>query len=67
MHASETIAAAAFYLGLVTLCAGAILGARGAVEKKPSRLTVPLLAVGALAIAGSLFAYAHGPRQMLPF
>ena len=67
MSALESIAAAAFYIGLIALCAGAVLGARGAVERKRAPLTIPLLAVGAIGIAAALVAYANGPRQMLPF
>ena len=63
----DGIAAAAFYIGLVALCAGAIMRVRGIVEKKAAPLAVPLLALGVAGIAAALVAYAHGPRHMLPF
>jgi uncharacterized membrane protein HdeD (DUF308 family) len=67
MHVSESLAAVAFYAGLIALCAGAVLGARAAVERKKAPLAIPLLALGAVGLAGALIAYANGPRGLLPF
>ncbi len=67
MTASESIAAIAFYAGLAAFAGGAIVGARGAVERKPARIAIPLLVLGALGIAAALLVYANGPRRMLPF
>ncbi len=67
VKASESIAAVAFYVGLIALCAGAIVGARAAVERTKAPLAIPLLAIGAIALAGALIAYANGPRGLLPF
>jgi len=67
MSASESVATIAFYVGLVALCAGAIIGARGAVERTGARAALPLVIVGAVGIALALAVYAQGPRKMLPF
>jgi energy-converting hydrogenase Eha subunit E len=67
MAASESVAAIALYVGLIALCAGAIGAARGTIERKPARLAIPLIVVGAIGIALAFVAYAQSPRHMLPF
>jgi uncharacterized membrane protein HdeD (DUF308 family) len=67
VNTTGSFAAAAFYLGVAALCAGAISGARSTVERRPGRLTIPLLILGAIGIIAALVAYAHGGRQVLPF
>jgi hypothetical protein len=66
---SESLAAATFYVGLVGMVAGAIILARGAVERRPARdrLGLLLLGIGVLGIVVSLVVYMTGPKSMLPF
>ncbi len=66
---SEGLAAGIFYVGLAALVGGAIVFARGAVERRVggNRLAFALLAVGLVGIALSLGFYMIGPRRMLPF
>ncbi len=67
MSSIESVAAGAFYLGLVLFCVGAIAFARSAVERKPARFA-PLLAIAGIAFIGAaLAAYARGPHHVLPF
>ncbi len=65
----EGLAAGTFYAALAALVGGAIVFARGAVERRGAgnRLAFALLAVGIVGIATSLGFYLIGPRRMLPF
>ncbi len=66
---SEGWAAGTFYVALAALVGGAIVFARGAVERRDGgrRFAFVLLAAGVLGIAVSLGIYSVGPRGMLPF
>ncbi|MBD5604655.1 MAG: hypothetical protein IAI48_06135 [Candidatus Eremiobacteraeota bacterium] len=66
---AENFAAAIFYIALASTVGGAIVLARGAVERRTSgnRLGIILVVVGIACIGASLAAYMHGPRRMLPF
>jgi hypothetical protein len=65
---SESAAAALFYVSLAAALGGAMLAARGAVERRSiDRRGLLLLAVGGVGLAAALIAYALGPRRMLPF
>jgi hypothetical protein len=66
---SEGWATGTFYVALAAFVGGAIVFARGAVERRDAgrRFALVLLAVGTFGIAVSLGIYVVGPRQMLPF
>ncbi len=66
---SEGLAAGTFYVGLAGTVAGAMILARGAVERRPAhdRRGLLLLGIGVLGIAISLLLYMTGPKRMLPF
>ncbi len=66
---NEGLAAAIFYVALAALVSGAIVFARGAVERRNAgnRLAFVMLAVGIVGISISLGFYMMGPRRMLPF
>ncbi len=67
--ASEGFAAAAFYVALAATVGGAMMLARGAVERATGgkRFAFVLLGIGLAGIAVSVVAYLTGPRRMLPF
>ncbi len=70
MKNGETIAAIAFYLGVAALAVGAMLAARGAIERRGGgvdRRAIGLVALGLLGIAGAVVVFATGPRGVLPF
>jgi hypothetical protein len=66
---NEGLAAGIFYVALAALVGGAIVFARGAVERREGgkRLALVLLCVGFAGIALSLGFYLMGPRRTLPF
>jgi len=66
---SEGWAAGTFYVALAALVGGAIVFARGAVERRDAgrRFAFVLLAAGIFGLAVSLGVYVVGPRRMLPF
>lgn len=66
--ASDSIAAAAFYVGLTSGVAGAFVVARSVVEKRPGRSAgLALLVLGAAVATVALVIYVRGPRTLLPF
>lgn len=70
MKNGETIAAIAFYLGVAALAIGAMLAARGAIERRGDgvdRRAIGLVVVGMVGIAGAVVVFATGPRGVLPF
>jgi hypothetical protein len=69
VNASESVAAATFYVALAATVGGAIVLARGAVERVVGgkRLGFVLLGIGLAGIAIAIAFYATGPRRMLPF
>ena len=66
---AESVAAAVFYVALASTVGGAIVLARGAVERRTSgnRLGTILVIVGIVCVVASLAVYMNGPRRMLPF
>lgn len=70
MKNGETIAAIAFYLGVAALVVGAMLAARGAIERGrggPNPRAIGLIATGLVGIAVAVLIFATGPRGVLPF
>ncbi len=66
--AAAGLAAAVFYFALVALVAGAILGARSAIEGgRPSRIAFVFLGFGVLGSLVAIVSYIRGPRDVLPF
>jgi hypothetical protein len=66
----ETFAAIAFYLGVAALVVGAMLAARGAIEKRGvgvDRRVIGLIAGGFLGIGVAVAIFATGPHGVLPF
>lgn len=70
MKNGETFAAIAFYLGVAALAVGAMLAARGAIERRgtgPDRRAIGLIACGLAGIGLAVVIFATGPRGVLPF
>ena len=70
MKNGESIAAIVFYLGVAALAVGAIIAARGAVERRGAsidRRAIVLIALGFVGIVSAVVVFATGPRNVLPF
>ena len=70
MKNGETIAAIVFYLGVAALAVGAMLAARGAIERRGAgvdRRGLLLVVLGLAGIVTAVVVFATGPRGVLPF